>query len=175
MLHLLPLLFCSSLSLAKPLSPEAANAGAVAAPAVADGKPSSEGKTTFDGVNLNAIEAAPSAAQVIAGAISQSGWTATADSAQAGNPASYAIDGNNSTFWHSEYSPVLTQLPHTITIDMKASYLVGSITYLPRQDGNNNGHIGEHVISFRWAFDELSSEHELTARHEVLMVQLSPK
>ena len=149
MLRLLPFLLYSSLSVASPLSPEAANAGSASAPAGADGKPSSEGVTTFDGVNLAAIEEKPSVAAVTAGAISQSGWTATADSAQAGNPASYAIDGNNSTFWHSEYSPTLTQLPHIITIDMQASYLVGSITYLPRQDGNNNGHIGQHVISFR--------------------------
>ena len=149
MLHIIPILLCCSLSLAKPLSPEAANAGAVAAPAVADGKPSSEGVTTFDGVSLAAIEEKPSVAAIVAGAISQSGWTATADSAQAGNPASDAIDGNNSTFWHSEYSPVLTQLPHTLTIDMKSAYDIGSITYLPRQDGNNNGHIGEHVISCR--------------------------
>ena len=142
-------LLCSCVAIAKPLSPEAANAGNLAAPMVAQGKPASEGKTTFDGVNLAAISEKPSAAAVIAGAISQSGWTATADTAQSGNPASYAIDGNNSTFWHSEYSPTLVQLPHQITIDMKQSYLVGSITYLPRQDGNNNGHIGQHVISFR--------------------------
>ncbi len=118
-------------------------------PAAKQGKPSSEGVTTFDGVKLDAIPQKQSAAAIQAGAISKTGWTATADSAQSGNPASYAIDGNNNTFWHSEYSPTLVPLPHQITIDMKSTYTVGSITYLPRQDGNYNGHIGEHVISFR--------------------------
>lgn len=149
MLHLLPFLLFPTLSFQSPLSPEAANAGAVAVPAKAQGKPSSEGVTTFDGVSLAAIAEKPSIAAITAGAISQSGWTATADSAQVGNPASAAIDGNNSTFWHSEYSPTLVPLPHTITIDMQQAYLVGSITYLPRQDGTPNGHIGQHVISFR--------------------------
>ena len=149
MLCLLPIALFSSFSVASPLSPEAANAGSVAAPAAAQGKPKSEGVTTFDGVSLDTIQEKPSVADITAGAISQSGWTATADSSEAGNQPSAAIDGSNSTFWHSEYSPTLVPLPHTITIDMKSSYLVGSITYLPRQDGNNNGHIGQHVISFR--------------------------
>lgn len=149
MLPLLPFVLFPSFILGSPLSAEAANAGSVAAPAVAHGKPSSEGITTFDGVSLAAIPEKPSVAAVTAGAISQTGWTATADSAQTGNPASAAIDGDNSTFWHSQYTPNLDQLPHTITIDMKQAFLVGSITYLPRQDGNNNGHIGQHIISFR--------------------------
>ncbi|MCJ1315410.1 hypothetical protein MMC15_000729 [Xylographa vitiligo] len=29
---------------------------------------------------------------------------------------------------------------------MKQSYDINSLTYLPRQDGNNNGHVGEHQI-----------------------------
>ena len=150
MFRLLSFLLCSSLSLAIPLSPEAANAGSVAAaPAVAAGKPSSEGVTTFDGVSLAAIVEKPSVAAVTAGAITRTGWTATADSAQNGNAASLALDGNNATFWHTEYSPTTAPLPHMITIDMTQSYLVGSITYLPRQDGSSNGNIGEHVISFR--------------------------
>ena len=33
------------------------------------------------------------------------------------------------------------------TIDMKKSYLVNGLTYLPRQDGNSNGNIGQHTIS----------------------------
>src|SRR5436190_10098770 len=56
--------------------------------------------------------------------LSQAGWTATADSAQNGYPASNAIDGNPNTFWHTEWLPNTAQLPHTITIDMKAVYVV---------------------------------------------------
>lgn len=148
MLFFLPVVLLSSLCVAKPISPEAALAGGTA-DAAAQKKPASEGVTTFDGVSLAAIPAKPATAEVVAGAISQTGWTCTVDSAQAGNPCTNAIDGNSSTFWHTEYSPTTAPLPHQITIDMKVSNLVGSITYEPRQDGNSNGNIGEHVISFR--------------------------
>ena len=144
-----PLILFSSLSLASPLSPQAANAGAQSNPPSAQGKPSSEGSTTFDGQSLAKIPSAPSAAQVQAAGISQAGWTVTVDSAQAGNPGTNAIDGSNTTFWHTQYSPTTAALPHMITIDMKQSYTIGSFTYLPRQDGSLNGNIGGHIISVR--------------------------
>jgi len=70
----------------------------------------------------------------------------TADSFQATNPPSYAIDNNWSTFWHSEYSPVLVPLPHQITIDLGTSQTLNGFTYLPRQDGGSNGNIGQYVL-----------------------------
>ena len=141
----------STLTSAKPISAEAANAGAASVSAASQGKLASEGSTTYDGVALAAIPAAPAAAQVISAAISQAGWTITVDSQNSGtnNLGTLAIDGNTTTFWHSQYQPTLINLPHTATIDMKSAYLVGSITYLPRQDGNPNGRIGQHVISIR--------------------------
>lgn len=145
MLSLVPLILFSSLSYASPLSPQAAQAGAVAAGGAA-GKPSSEGVSSFDGQSLAKIQAAPAPAAVMAAAIGQNGWTVTADSAQDGNPATDAIDGNTNTLWHTEFTPALAALPHTFTINMAGSYLIGSITYLPRQDGSNNGNIGQHVI-----------------------------
>ena len=149
MLHLLPLILLSSVALASPISPEAANGGAAAAST--PGKPASEGVTTLDGVPLAGIPVAPAPEDVITSdaSISQAGWTVTADSAQDGNPATDAIDGDTTTFWHTEFSPDLVQLPHNIVIDMGASYLVGSITYLPRQDGGSNGNIGQHVVQLR--------------------------
>ncbi|KAB8295126.1 hypothetical protein EYC80_007057 [Monilinia laxa] len=66
---------------------------------------------------------------------------------QATNPASYAIDGNSSTFWHSEYSPVLVPLPHVIYLDTGSSQLLDGFTYLPRQDGNPNGNIGSYSLA----------------------------
>lgn len=78
-------------------------------------------------------------------AIDRTGWTATADSAHAGNEASKAIDGSTTTFWHSEYNPVAA-LPHNIVIDMKTTYVINAVSYLPRQDGNGNGRIGQHKI-----------------------------
>lgn len=68
-------------------------------------------------------------------------------SSQATNPASYAIDGNSSTFWHSEYSPALDPLPHVIYLDTGSSQLLDGFSYLPRQDGNKNGNIGAYYLA----------------------------
>jgi galactose oxidase len=82
-----------------------------------------------------------------AAALPSTGWTAVASDQQGSNPASYAVDGNPATFWHSEYSPTLVPLPHSITIDMNATNYVSELTYLPRQDTANNGNIGQYTIS----------------------------
>ena len=78
--------------------------------------------------------------------IARTGWTVTADSFQPGNEVANTIDGNTGTFWHTEFNPVNTPLPHNITIDMKKTYNVNALSYLPRQDGNSNGNIGQHQI-----------------------------
>ena len=77
--------------------------------------------------------------------LSRTGWTVTADSYQVGNEVSNVLDGNSSTFWHSQYSPSVP-LPHYILLDMKQTYNVSGTSYLPRQDGNSNGNIGQHKI-----------------------------
>ena len=78
--------------------------------------------------------------------IDRTGWTVTADSFQPGNEPAKAIDGNTSTFWHTEFSPTNAPLPHNITVNMAQSYYVTSVTYQPRQDGNSNGNIGQHMV-----------------------------
>ena len=98
---------------------------------------------------LSAADESPvaqAAAPVNAAQIDQSGWTVVADSSQDGNAAARAIDGASNTFWHTEYNPNLKPLPHSITIDMKQTYQVNSLSYLPRQDGSANGRIGRHTI-----------------------------
>jgi galactose oxidase len=80
------------------------------------------------------------------GAPSRTGWKFTADSAQAGDPITNAQDGDSSTYFHSEYSPTIHYLPHTITIDTLSSQYIDGITYRPRQDGSPNGNIGQHQI-----------------------------
>ena len=145
------------LTASTPLSPQAANAGAASvnkAPVQAQapesvGKPTTEGKTTFDGVSLAAIPQKASTAAIVSSAINRNGWTVTCDTAQNGNACNLAIDGNNNTFWHSEYNPVLVQFPHFITIDMKTAQSIQQVTLEPRQDGTNNGHIGQHTIQVR--------------------------
>jgi galactose oxidase len=95
-----------------------------------------------EGINPEPVPFIP----VIGNQLSTAGWTVTADSAQDGNPASNVLDGNTATFWHTEFSPVEVPLPHTIIIDMNNINVLDGVTYLPRQDGNYNGNIGEHEV-----------------------------
>ena len=44
-----------------------------------------------------------------------------------------------------------------LTIDMGQTYLVNSIAYIPRQDGQSNGNIGEHQILLSTDNDTWSS------------------
>lgn len=148
MLSLIPFFLLASLSYANPISPQAAQAGSIDAGG-ARGKPASEGVTSFDGQDLARIAPAPAAAAVMAAAISSAGWTVTVDSEQAENPGTNAIDGNMATIWHTQFNPTVAPLPHTFTINMQNSYLIGSITYNPRQDGGLNGNIGQHTIQVR--------------------------
>ncbi|KAI1850717.1 hypothetical protein JX265_004427 [Neoarthrinium moseri] len=80
-------------------------------------------------------------------AISRTGWNVTADSFQTGNEAAKAIDGNTSTFWHTQYGDSVAPLPHYIQVDLTKSFVVNGISYQPRQDGNRNGDIGQHTIT----------------------------
>ncbi|MES1188454.1 MAG: discoidin domain-containing protein [Myxococcales bacterium] len=81
-------------------------------------------------------------------AISRTGWAVTADSQELDDqnaPATAAIDGNNTTFWHTEWEPAPdnvndAKLPHSLIIDMTAPHTVIGFSYLPRQD-NTNGRI----------------------------------
>jgi hypothetical protein len=79
--------------------------------------------------------------------IVRAGWSAMADSAETVDqsaPASNAIDGDSSTFWHTEWAPggeaTDPKPPHYLIVDMGAQHPVVGFTYLPRQDGPN-GHI----------------------------------
>ncbi|CAN8095113.1 unnamed protein product [Discula destructiva] len=80
-------------------------------------------------------------------AIDRTGWSVTADSFQVGNEPSRAIDGNSSTFWHTQYTPTTAALPHYIQFDMLKSYVVNGISYVPRQEGGSNGNIGQHTVT----------------------------
>ncbi len=79
--------------------------------------------------------------------LASSGWTAVASDQASNYPASNAIDGNQTTIWHSKFSPTAVPLPHSITIDMHATNYVSGLTYLPRQDASSNGIIGQYSIS----------------------------
>ena len=59
--------------------------------------------------------------------------------------ASNAIDGNPSTFWHSNWSSSRESYPHEIQIDLGSSLKLAGFTQLPRQ-GNSNGRIKEYEL-----------------------------
>ncbi|MCJ1451010.1 hypothetical protein MMC28_001344 [Mycoblastus sanguinarius] len=121
-------------------------AAVVQSASVDNGGLNTEGIATLDGMALDAVPEGRSAVAIQSESISQAGWTATADSEQPGYPASNAVDGNMDTFWHTPFGADGTPLPHQITVNMQQVYLVNSIAYTPRQDGQSNGNIGEHQI-----------------------------
>lgn len=50
--------------------------------------------------------------------------------------ASFAIDGNEGTIWHTNYNnPV--ELPQSITLDLGKAYTINKFSYLPRSNGGN--------------------------------------
>lgn len=52
------------------------------------------------------------------------------------NVAQCAIDGNNSTIWHTKWD-LSNPLPQSITLNLGAMYAVDQLRYLPRQSGTN--------------------------------------
>lgn len=123
-----------------------AAAKSVQGQSVHNGGLKTEGVATLDGMALDSIPEGRSAEAVMAAAITPAAWTATADSYQPGYPPSNVLDGNTNTFWHTPFGADGKALPHTLIIDMKQSYLINSIAYIPRQDGSFNGNVGEHQI-----------------------------
>ena len=78
----------------------------------------------------------------------RSGWTASADSNEPGNAPRNVLDGDALTLWHTPYSAsTIPPYPHWIAIDMHAVHVVTGLAYLPRQDGNLNGTIGQYSVS----------------------------
>jgi parallel beta-helix repeat protein len=56
------------------------------------------------------------------------------DSQNVGYEGPRAIDGNDATFWHTEFSPSVPPHPHQIIVNLGASYTVNGFQYLRRQD-----------------------------------------
>lgn len=79
--------------------------------------------------------------------ISQSGMSRYDESSMSAaekEDASYVIDGDNSTIWHSNYYDAY-KLPQYVTIDLGAVYNLEQVDMLPRQSGRN-GHITHYRI-----------------------------
>ncbi|BFK83258.1 hypothetical protein I4000191A8_03960 [Clostridia bacterium i40-0019-1A8] len=75
--------------------------------------------------------------------------TATASSEESKSDtcyASYAIDGDTGTMWHTRWSSTASA-PHWLSVDLGRTVELAKLTYLPRQDGNQNGYVQEYEIS----------------------------
>jgi mono/diheme cytochrome c family protein len=86
--------------------------------------------------------------------LNRSEWIVTADSEETSAepaPATKAIDGSNSTFWHTAWSgSEVPPHPHELIVDFGARQPIGGFTYLPRQN-NINGRIRDW--RFFWSDD----------------------
>lgn len=65
------------------------------------------------------------------------GWIAVADTFQAGQPGSNAIDGDLSTLWHSPWDGNAYPQPHWLTVDFGKDIDIDGFVYFPRPDGGN--------------------------------------
>ncbi|MFC1414751.1 NPCBM/NEW2 domain-containing protein [Streptacidiphilus sp. N1-12] len=72
--------------------------------------------------------------------------SATASSANDGYPASNAVDGQVTTLWHSQFSPVHDPLPISFTVDLKSVQTVTGLSYQPRLDGNITGTVTGYTV-----------------------------
>lgn len=81
--------------------------------------------------------------------IGQAGWSVSANSFQSGtgNEPSQAIDGDPSTFWHTEFfSPSPPAHPHYLEIDLGGSYTMTMLAYTPKQL-DPNGRISSYSFA----------------------------
>jgi beta-galactosidase len=105
--------------------------------------------------------------------INKSAWKlVSADSQHSGNEARLAFDGRNDTFWHTEWGSVEPACPHTIVIDMASEYKVTAITYLSRQDGNQNGMVKNFEVYLSndgstWGSPVVSGQFKNTTSQQV--------
>jgi hypothetical protein len=58
--------------------------------------------------------------------------------------AANAVDGDPSTFWHTQWQDANPEPPHEIVIELPQSIAVSGFTYLPRQDESDHGTIKEY-------------------------------
>jgi alpha-N-arabinofuranosidase len=55
-----------------------------------------------------------------------------------------AVDGDPSTFWHTQWQDASPEPPHEIVIELPQATSIKGFTYLPRQDESENGTIKDY-------------------------------
>ncbi len=67
-------------------------------------------------------------------------------SEEPGENAANLVDGKPETIWHTAYGVTVTKYPHSVDFDCSELKTIKGFTYLPRQDGGNNGNIKAYRI-----------------------------
>ena len=88
--------------------------------------------------------------------------------------ASYLVDGDPSTIWHTMYSITLAKYPHWIDFDAGKQKVIKGFTYLARQDGSLNGCIKDYEIyvsndNKTWGEPVAKGSFEKTAKLQKVM------
>ena len=90
--------------------------------------------------------------------IPRDGWRVVADSQETIGeyaPAVNAIDGNATTFWHTQWKGQTPKPPHSLVVDLGAGRPLGGFKYLPRQTidsgriANWRLHVSEDGVNWR--------------------------
>jgi len=61
--------------------------------------------------------------------------------------AANLVDGNPYTFWHSQYGVTLGKFPHIIELELTKPQSIAGISYLGRQDENDNGRVAKYKVA----------------------------
>ncbi|MGK4566517.1 discoidin domain-containing protein [Flavobacterium sp. 3HN19-14] len=83
----------------------------------------------------------------------RSAWTVTASSEEldgeglVNGRANTLIDGNNATFWSSQWGTGATAYPHTLIFDMHTVQPVNQLYYVPRDNFNTSAYSGNVAFS----------------------------
>ena len=88
--------------------------------------------------------------------------------------ASYLVDGDPSTIWHTMYSITLAKYPHWVDFDAGKLKIIKGFTYLARQDGSLNGCIKDYEIyvsndNKTWGEPVAKGSFEKTAKLQKVM------
>lgn len=101
----------------------------------------------------------------------RTGWTVSVDGWNSDNKTGQAeaiIDGNTSTYWHSDYTKTAQNMPHWFMVDMKKVQTVGSVGFVTRQAAVGiNGHIKEFEIWTGTDADNLTKQTEGTLTYSL--------
>jgi len=112
--------------------------------------------------------------------IDKSAWKVISYSSQAADGiATNAIDGDETTYWHTRWGDNEPRPPHEIIIDMKDTYKIEKFVYVPRKDGDN-GRIKGFEIYFsndpaKWGVPAASGEFANTSNEQSIEIASKPE